>query len=84
MNGDKDETSAGLVNNLGLVSATTIAMGSMIGSGIFIVPADIARQLKSPALMIITWIVTAVLTIIAALSYGELTAAVPMAAGQYV
>ncbi|MCE5308812.1 MAG: amino acid permease [Acidobacteriales bacterium] len=80
--GQKAET--GLVKGLGLVSATTIVMGSMIGSGIFIVPADIARQVDSPALMMMTWVVTAVLTVIAALSYGELAAAMPKAGGQYV
>jgi basic amino acid/polyamine antiporter, APA family len=74
----------GLVKGLGLLDATTIVMGSMIGSGIFIVSADIARQVQSPGLMIMTWVVTAVLTIIAALSYGELAAAMPHAGGQYV
>jgi APA family basic amino acid/polyamine antiporter len=56
----------------------------MIGSGIFIVSADIARQVNSPGLLLLTWIVTAFLTIIAALSYGELAAAMPQAGGQYV
>jgi APA family basic amino acid/polyamine antiporter len=84
MAADDRKVDAGLVKGLGLVSATTLVMGSMIGSGIFIVPADIARQLNSPALMIMTWVVTAVLTIIAALSYGELAAAMPKAGGQYV
>jgi len=59
-------------------------MGSMIGSGIFIVSADIARQVRSPGLLIMTWVITAILTIIAALSYGELAAAMPHAGGQYV
>jgi APA family basic amino acid/polyamine antiporter len=74
----------GLVKGLGLLDATTIVMGSMIGSGIFIVSADIARQVNSPGLLMATWIVTAVLTLIAALSYGELAAAMPHAGGQYV
>jgi APA family basic amino acid/polyamine antiporter len=56
----------------------------MIGSGIFVVSADIARQAGSPGLFILTWIITAGLTIIAALSYGELAAAMPKAGGQYV
>ncbi len=56
----------------------------MIGSGIFIVAADIARGVDSPALMILAWLVTAVMTIIAALSYGELAAMMPAAGGQYV
>ncbi len=77
-------TPAGLVKGLGLLDATTLVMGSMIGSGIFIVSADIARQVASPGLLIMTWVVTAVLTIIAALSYGELAAAMPQAGGQYV
>ncbi|HET8549371.1 MAG TPA: amino acid permease [Bryobacteraceae bacterium] len=74
----------GLVKGLGLLDATTLVMGSMIGSGIFIVSADIARQVQAPGLMIATWIVTAVMTIIAALSYGELAAMMPQAGGQYV
>ncbi len=81
---DQKKADTGLIKGLGLVSATTIVMGSMIGSGIFIVPADIARQVDSPALMMMTWVITAVLTIIAALSYGELAAAMPKAGGQYV
>jgi APA family basic amino acid/polyamine antiporter len=59
-------------------------MGSMIGSGVFIVAADISRQTQSPGLLIMTWIVTALLTLTAALSYGELAAAMPHAGGQYV
>src|SRR5512139_3350747 len=73
-----------LVKGLGLVDSTTLVMGSMIGSGVFIVAADISRQTQSPGLMIMTWIVTAILTLIAALSYGELAAAMPHAGGQYV
>jgi APA family basic amino acid/polyamine antiporter len=75
---------AGLVKGLGLMDSTTLVMGSMIGSGIFIVSADIARQVNSPGLLIMTWVMTAVLTLIAALSYGELAAAMPHAGGQYV
>lgn len=74
----------GLVKGLGLLEATTIVMGSMIGSGIFIVSADIARQVGSPGLLMMTWVLTAILTVIAALSYGELAAAMPHAGGQYV
>jgi APA family basic amino acid/polyamine antiporter len=74
----------GLVKGLGLVDATTIVIGSMIGSGIFIVSADIARQVQSSGALMTTWVVTAVLTMIAALSYGELAAAMPHAGGQYV
>src|SRR3954467_12595586 len=74
----------GLVKGLGLVDSTTLVMGSMIGSGVFIVAADISRQGQSPGLVIITWIVTALLTLPAALSYGELAAAMPHAGGQYI
>ena len=73
-----------LVKGLGLTSATTLVMGSMIGSGIFIVSAEIARETDSPALLIGAWLLTGLLTIIAALSYGELAAMMPRAGGQYV
>lgn len=56
----------------------------MIGSGVFIVSADIARSVDSPALLIATWVITAVMTIVGALSYGELAAMMPRAGGQYV
>jgi APA family basic amino acid/polyamine antiporter len=69
---------------MGLFSATAIVMGSMIGSGIFIVSADMSRTLGSPALLIAAWLVTAAMTIIGALSYGELAAMMPKAGGQYV
>jgi APA family basic amino acid/polyamine antiporter len=72
------------VKGLGLTSATMLVMGSMIGSGIFLVSADIARQVNSPALLIGAWLVTGFLTIVAALSYGELAAMMPHAGGQYV
>jgi APA family basic amino acid/polyamine antiporter len=73
-----------LVKGLGLTSATTLVMGSMIGSGIFIVSAEIAREVNSPALLIGAWLVTGFLTIVGALSYGELAAMMPRAGGQYV
>jgi APA family basic amino acid/polyamine antiporter len=72
------------VQSLGLFSATAIVIGSMIGSGIYIVDADIARGTSSPALFLGAWVVTAVLTLIGALSYGELAAMMPKAGGQYV
>jgi APA family basic amino acid/polyamine antiporter len=72
------------VQGMGLFSATAIVMGSMIGSGIFIVSADMSRVLGSPALLIAAWLVTAVMTVIGALSYGELAAMMPKAGGQYV
>ncbi len=72
------------VKGLGLTSATTLVMGSMIGSGIFIVSAEIARLVDSPALLIGAWLLTGFLTITGALSYGELAAMMPHAGGQYV
>lgn len=75
---------AELVKGLGLTSATMLVMGSMIGSGIFIVSAEIAREVDSPALLIGAWLVTGFMTIIGALSYGELAAMMPRAGGQYV
>src|SRR6201986_4935168 len=73
-----------MVQGLGLFSATAIVAGSMIGSGIFIVPADMSRTLGSPALLIAAWLVTATMTMIGAASYGELAAMMPKAGGQYV
>src|SRR5256886_11936126 len=73
-----------LVKGLGLTSATMLVMGSMIGSGIFIVSAEIAREVNSPALLIGAWVVTGFLTIVGALCYGELAAMMPRAGGQYV
>ncbi len=79
-----DAAAPRLVQSLGLFSSTALVMGSMIGSGIFIVDADIARGTNSPALYLCAWVFTAILTIIAALSYGELAAMMPKAGGQYV
>ncbi len=73
-----------LVKGLGLTSATMLVMGSMIGSGIFIVSAEIGREVGSPALLIGAWAVAGFMTIVAALSYGELAAMMPRAGGQYV
>jgi len=72
------------VKGLGPLSATTLVMGSMIGSGIFIVSADIARLVDSPVLLIGAWVLTGFLTITGALAYGELAAMMPHAGGQYV
>jgi APA family basic amino acid/polyamine antiporter len=73
-----------MVQSLGLFSATTLVVGSMIGSGIFLVDCDIARGTDSPALYLGAWVVTAIMTMICALSYGELAAMMPKAGGQYV
>ncbi len=69
---------------LGLFDATMVVVGSMIGSGIFIVSADIARLVGSPAWLLAAWLITGLLTLAAALSYGELAAMMPRAGGQYV
>ena len=69
---------------LGLIDSTMIVAGSMIGSGIYIVSADIARQLGSPGWLLLTWIITGLLTVAAALGYGELASMMPRAGGQYV
>src|SRR5436305_2889538 len=74
----------GFVRELGLLDSTMIVAGSMIGSGIFIVPADIARQVGSSGWLLMVWVVTGLLTVAAALSYGELAAMMPKAGGQYV
>ena len=74
----------GFVQAIGLFDGTMIVVGSMIGSGIFIVSADISRQTGSPGGLLLTWILTGLLTIAAALSYGELAALFPHAGGQYV
>ncbi len=69
---------------LRLFDSTMIVIGSMIGSGIFIVSADIARTVGSPGYLILVWIITGLVTITAALSYGELAGMMPNAGGQYV
>jgi basic amino acid/polyamine antiporter, APA family len=74
----------GFKPGLSLFDATTIVAGSMIGSGIFIVSADIARQIGSPAGLLAVWLVSGLMTIAGALSYGELAAMMPQAGGQYV
>ena len=70
--------------SLGLTDSTLIVSGSMIGSGIFIVSADMARNLGSSGWLLMLWVITGVLTVSAALSYGELAGMMPKAGGQYV
>lgn len=72
------------VKALGLTSSTTIVMGIMIGSGIFVVSPQISRQVGSPALLMLVWVLTGLMTMAGALCYGELAAAMPQAGGQYV
>src|SRR5437867_2064622 len=69
---------------LGLYDSTMVVIGSMIGSGIFIVSADMARNLGSAGWLLVAWMLTGALTIVGALSYGELAAMMPRAGGQYV
>jgi APA family basic amino acid/polyamine antiporter len=69
---------------LGLFDATMVVVGSMIGSGIFLVSADMARLIGSPGWLLLAWLLTGVLTMAAALSYGELAAMMPRAGGMYV
>jgi APA family basic amino acid/polyamine antiporter len=75
---------SGFVKAMTLTDATMLVAGSMIGSGIFIVSADIARSLPSPFWLITAWIVTGIITLLGALTYGELAAMYPRAGGQYV
>jgi len=74
----------GFVRGLGLFDSTMIVIGVMIGSGIFIVSADMSRLIDSPGWMLMAWVLTGALTITAALSYGELAAMLPEAGGMYV
>ncbi len=76
--------SSELVKGLGLFDSTMIVVGSMIGSGIFIVSADIAHQVQSPGLLLVVWLASGLITLIGALCFGELAAAMPHAGGQYV
>jgi APA family basic amino acid/polyamine antiporter len=80
----EQQTREGFIRGLGLLDSTMIVAGSMIGSGIFIVSADIARQVGSPGWLLVVWLITGFLTIGAALSYGELAAMMPKAGGMYV
>src|SRR5919202_3606566 len=72
------------VKAMTLTDATMLVAGSMIGSGIFIVSASIARSVGSPMWLLIAWLITGVITILGALAYGELAAMYPRAGGQYV
>src|ERR687894_1355968 len=72
------------VKAMTLTDATMLVAGSMIGSGIFIVSASMARSLGSPLWLLIAWLLTGVITLLGALAYGELAAMYPRAGGQYV
>jgi APA family basic amino acid/polyamine antiporter len=75
---------SGFIRELGLFDSVMIVVGVMIGSGIFIVPADMARNIGSSGWLLGAWLLTSVLTVAAALSYGELSAMMPQAGGMYV
>src|SRR3989441_1673527 len=75
---------AEFVKALSRLDATALVVGSMIGSGIFIVSADILRQVHAPAVLLLVWALSGVVTLMGALAYGELAAMFPRAGGQYV
>ncbi|MEX2109419.1 MAG: amino acid permease [Gemmatimonadaceae bacterium] len=81
---DTPKSSREFVKAMTLTDATMLVAGSMIGSGIFIVSADISRSVGSPFWLLMAWVVAGVVTILGALSYGELAAMYPRAGGQYV
>ena len=82
--GDAKASSGGFVKALTLTDATMLVAGSMIGSGIFIVSADISRTVGSPLWLMLAWVAAGVITMLGALAYGELAAMYPRAGGQYV
>src|SRR5260221_5969544 len=81
---DTADGEAGLVRGLSLFDATTLIVGSVIGSGIFFAPAIMAGYLQTPGLLLGLWVLGGVLTLFGAPSYGEMAAALPRAGGQYV
>lgn len=81
---DRSVKTTGFIRELGLFDSVMIVIGTMIGSGIFIVPADMSRSIGSSGWLLIAWVVTGVLTISAAISYGELASMIPEAGGMYV
>src|SRR5262245_11295237 len=80
----REESTPGFQQRLGLFDATMLVAGTMIGSGIFIVSADIARDVGGAGWLLLVWVLTGVMTIIGGLSYAELAAMMPRAGGQYV
>jgi len=74
----------GLVRGLGLLEATTLIVGSVIGSGIFVAPSIMAGYVQTPGLLMGLWVTGGILTLFGALAYGEMAAALPRAGGQYV
>jgi len=80
----KESQPSQMKHELGLLDGTMLVAGSMIGSGIFIVSADITRNVGSAGWLIVVWLITGFMTLTAALSYGELSGMFPKAGGQYV
>src|SRR6187402_1768699 len=78
------DESTSFKREIGLLDATLLVAGSMIGSGIFIVSADIVRHVGSAAWLVTVWLIGGFMTLTAALSYGELSGMYPKAGGQYV
>jgi len=78
------ESKSGMARRLGVLDASSIVIGSMIGSGIFIAPSLMAGFIQTPGLLVLLWVTGGILTVCAALSMGELAAAFPRAGGQYV
>jgi APA family basic amino acid/polyamine antiporter len=78
------DSTTGLKRSLGLLDATSIVAGSMIGSGIFIVTTYMAQDIGSSGWILFLWILTGIITVAAALSYGELAGMMPKAGGQYI
>jgi APA family basic amino acid/polyamine antiporter len=81
---ETQDSGSGLSRSLGLFDSTMLVAGSMIGSGIFIVSSEMARETGSPGWLLFSWVITGLLTLTAALSYGELAAMLPKAGGQYI
>ena len=84
MTDNSSEETKTMKREIGLMDATLLVIGSMIGSGIFIVSADIIRNVGSAGWLILVWLITGIMTLIAAVSYGELSGMFPKAGGQYV
>src|SRR5881409_3024801 len=80
----KESQPSQMKHELGLLDGTMLVAGSMIGSGIFIVSADITRNVGSAGWLIAVWLLTGFMTLVAAVSYGELSGMFPKAGGQYV
>lgn len=81
---EKENQDGSFKRELGLLDGTMLVVGSMIGSGIFIVSADIVRNVGSAGWLIAVWVITGLMTMTAAISYGEMSGMFPKAGGQYV